>query len=93
MAAIGLVQMKRYPAMLERRKIIIEKYEDALKASGIRYQTLPHYEEHHRSCGHLFICRLLDKTLEERNEIIIEMAERGIGLQCPLQAVAYDDCL
>lgn len=79
MAAIGLVQMKRYPAMLERRKIIIEKYEDALKASGIRYQTLPHYGEHHRSCGHLFICRLLDKTLEERNEIIIEMAERGIA--------------
>lgn len=79
MAALGLVQMKRYPAMLERRKAIIERYEEVLKESGIRYQTLPHYGEDHRSCGHLFICRLLDKMLEERNEIIIKMAERGIA--------------
>lgn len=79
MAAIGLVQMKRYPAMLARRKIVIEKYEAALRDRGIRYQTLPHYGEDYRSSGHLFICRLPDKTLEERNEIIIEMAERGIA--------------
>lgn len=79
MAAIGLIQMKRYPAMLKRRKEIINKYEEALKASGILYKSLPHYGEDHRSCGHLMIVRLLNKTLEERNEIIIKMAEKDIA--------------
>lgn len=79
MAAIGLIQMKRYPAMLKRREEIIGKYEEALRVSGIRYQSLPHYGENHRSCGHLMIVRLLDKTIEERNEIIIKMAEKDIA--------------
>lgn len=79
MAAIGLVQMKRYPALLERRKVIIEKYESALNVSGIRYQSLPHYGNDHRSCGHLMIVRLLDKTMEQRNDIITQMAERDIA--------------
>jgi dTDP-4-amino-4,6-dideoxygalactose transaminase len=77
MAAIGLVQMKRYPDMLERRKVIIERYNEALKPFNV--QVLNHYGANHRSCGHLYLVRLLDKTLEERNEIITKMAERGIA--------------
>lgn len=79
MAAMGLVQMKRYPTLLERRKQIIEKYESALKLSGIRYQSLPHFGYDHQSSGHLMIVRLLDKTMEQRNEIITKMAERDIA--------------
>lgn len=80
MAAIGLVQMKRYPSMLTRRKEMILKYESALNASGIRYRSLPHYpSEDTASSGHLMIIRLSDKTLEERNEIIMRMAERDIA--------------
>jgi len=79
MAAMGLVQMKRYPTLLDRRKQIIEKYESALKLSGIRYQSLPHFGYDHQSSGHLMIVRLLDKTMEERNEIITKMAERDIA--------------
>jgi dTDP-4-amino-4,6-dideoxygalactose transaminase len=77
MAAIGLVQMKRYPAMLNRRKVIIERYNEALKPFNV--QVLNHFGADHRSCGHLYLVRLLDKTLEERNEIITKMAERGIA--------------
>jgi dTDP-4-amino-4,6-dideoxygalactose transaminase len=77
MAAIGLVQMKRYPAMLERRKVIIERYNEAFKS--LHVQVLNHFGADHRSSGHLFLVRLLDKTLEERNEIITHMAERGIA--------------
>lgn len=77
MAAIGLVQMKRYPALLERRKAIIEKYNDALKDSSV--QLLTHYGSNHRSSGHLYLVRLLRKTLEERNEVIRKMAELGIA--------------
>jgi dTDP-4-amino-4,6-dideoxygalactose transaminase len=77
MAAIGLVQMKRYPAMLERRKVIIERYNEALKPFNV--QVLNHFGTDHRSCGHLYVVRLLDKTIEERNEIITKMAELGIA--------------
>lgn len=79
MAGIGLAQLKRYPEMLYRRRQIINKYNEALK--GLNVQMLNHYpeEEGTSSSGHLYICRLLDKTTEERNEIITKMAERGIA--------------
>jgi dTDP-4-amino-4,6-dideoxygalactose transaminase len=77
MAAIGLVQMKRYPDMLDRRKVIIDRYNETLKPFNV--QVLNHFGTDHRSCGHLYLVRLLDKTLEERNEIITKMAERGIA--------------
>lgn len=79
MAGIGLAQMKRYQGMLDRRREIINKYNEGLK--GFNVQVLNHYpdEEGTSSSGHLYICRLLDKTTEQRNEIIIKMAERGIA--------------
>ena len=81
-AAIGLVQFKRYPSMLERRKKIIEKYDLAFKPYCI--QSLNHYCDIHSSSGHLYITRVFKKngvpiTDEERREIIIKMAERGIS--------------
>lgn len=77
MAAIGLKQLERYPAMLERRRKIIEKYDAALHPLGV--QTLPHYEGESVSSGHLYITRTPGISLEERNEIIIKMAEAGIA--------------
>lgn len=79
MAGIGLAQLKRYQGMLDRRRGIINKYNEGLK--GFNVQVLNHYpdEEGTSSSGHLYICRLLDKTTEQRNEIIIKMAERGIA--------------
>ena len=77
MAGIGLAQMKRYQSMLDRRREIIEKYNEALKCCNV--QVLNHYSDNHASSGHLYLVRVLDKTVEERNEIIIKMAERGIA--------------
>jgi len=79
MAAIGLAQLKRYPEMLSRRHQIIECYNTALKISGVPVQILNHYSDDHSSSGHLYLVRLLGKTLEQRNEIINQMAERGIA--------------
>lgn len=76
-AGIGLAQLKRYPEMLYRRRKIIEKYNEALKNSNV--QVLNHYSKNHSSSGHLYLVRVLGKTVEERNEIIIKMAERGIA--------------
>lgn len=80
-AAIGLAQMVRYPALLKRRREIIEKYDQAFKPLGVH--TLTHFTNEHISSGHLYITRIFKKNGEpvsdgERREIIIKMAERGI---------------
>lgn len=77
MAGIGLAQFKRYPDLLYRRRQIIERYNDALK--DLPVQVLNHYDENHSSSGHLYLTRLLGKTMEERNNVIEKMAERGIA--------------
>jgi dTDP-4-amino-4,6-dideoxygalactose transaminase len=76
MAALGLVQMKRYPALLARRREIIERYDAAFKPLGI--EVLNHFSEDHASSGHLYITRVPGMSLEQRNEAIISMAENGI---------------
>lgn len=77
MAGIGLAQMARYDDMLKRRKQIIKKYDSELCPLGI--ETLPHYTDKHESSGHLYITRIPGITAEQRNEIIIKMAEKGIA--------------
>ncbi len=76
-AAMGLAQFDRYPAMLARRKEIIEKYDAALKPLGV--EVLTHYTDDYTSSGHLYITRIPGATDEERREIIIKMAEAGVA--------------
>ena len=76
-AAIGLKQFERYPDMLKRRKVIIEKYDSALNPLGV--ETLHHYTDEWQSSGHLYLTRIPGITPEQRNEIIIKMGERGIA--------------
>lgn len=77
MGAIGLAQFARYPAMLQRRKEIIEKYDAAFRPLGVK--TLNHYTNDYQSSGHLYITRVPGISLQQRNEIITKMAERGIA--------------
>ena len=77
MAAIGLVQMKRYPDLLARRRQIIERFDAAFKPLGI--EVLNHYTHDHISSGHLYITRIPGITSEQRQNIIVAMAERGIA--------------
>ncbi|MBE6767932.1 MAG: DegT/DnrJ/EryC1/StrS family aminotransferase [Ruminococcaceae bacterium] len=76
-AAMGLAQMKRYPEMLRRRREIVEKYDAAFKPLGV--EVLPHYTDTHMSSGHLYITRVPNVTAEQRSDIIVKMAERGIA--------------
>ena len=76
-AAIGLVQFQRYPVMLERRKDIIGKYDAVLRPLGVK--TLDHYTNEYESSGHLYITNVSGITVEQRNEIIIKMAEEGVA--------------
>lgn len=76
-AAIGLVQMKRYPAMLKRRKELIELYNQEL--SGLNLQLREHFNSEHISSAHLYQVRLLGYEESNRNDVIVKMAERGIA--------------
>lgn len=77
MAGIGLAQLERYQGMLERRRHIIGVYDNALK--GLPVAVLNHYGENYAGSGHLYITRLLGRTDQERRDVIVKMAERGIA--------------
>lgn len=77
LASIGLAQMKRYRGILARRKEIIGRYDSAFKPLGV--DVLPHYTDGWQSSGHLYITRVPGITKEQRQEIIVKMAEAGIA--------------
>ena len=76
-AAIGLVQMKRFPALLARRKQLIERYNETLKDENV--SLLSHYTDDYTSSGHLYLVRLTGRDSNDRNQVINKMAERGIA--------------
>ena len=77
MASIGLVQLDRYPKLLERRVELVEQYNKAFE--GTRVVPLVHYTATYKSSGHLYITHIKGATYEQRGEIITKMAERGIS--------------
>ena len=77
MASLGLVQMLRYPKMLERRQQIVARYNAAL--DGLNVVILNHKDAEHCSSHHLYMVRLPGKSREEVNRVMEQMAERGIA--------------
>lgn len=77
MAAIGLAQLDRYESLLLRRKEIVNRYEEGFKNSKVL--LLNHYNDIDNSSGHLCLTRIENVTVEQRNAIIIKLAEKGIS--------------
>lgn len=77
MAGIGLAQLSRYEGILARRHEIVDRYDTTFKKLGVL--VLPHYTDDYQSSGHLYITRVPGVGLEQRQEIIIKMAEAGIA--------------
>ncbi len=77
MAAIGLVQLRRYSDMLKKRHSIVERYNKAL--SRFNVQVLNHRDSLSASSAHLYLTRVKGITAEQRNQIIVQMAEKGIA--------------
>lgn len=83
-ASLGLVQLKRYPNLLKRRREIIEKYEAGLeqinhRVEGCTLDWLRHVTGENISSGHLFLVRLLGCGREIRDSLIEKLAEKGVG--------------
>ena len=76
MAAIGLRQLDRYPALLKRRTEIIERYDAVCDELGIAH--LAHHTNSMNSSNHLYLTRISGINLAQRNEMIEKMAKLGV---------------
>lgn len=84
MAALGLVQLRRYPSLLARRKEIIGMYEQGLgeinkKLRKYQLTSLRHYDHDITSSGHLFLMRVQGADEDMRGHIIEEIAQLGVA--------------
>ena len=77
MAAIGLVQLRRYPELLEKRYALVRLYNELLKDCGVEMAS--HFREDEVSSCHLYLTRLTGKTMAQRNAIIEKMAEQSVA--------------
>ena len=77
MAAIGLIQLKRYPSLLKRRYEIIDMYDEFMDEMNINH--IIHKGNNYISSGHLYMIRIPDISESQRNEIITCMAEKGVS--------------
>ena len=76
MAAIGLRQLDRYQGLLARRAQIMAVYDKACDELGISH--LVHHTDYMDSSNHLYLIRVPGIDIEQRNEIIEKMADRGV---------------
>lgn len=76
-AAVGLVQLERYSGLLEKRYALTRLYNRLLAEAPVICP--PHFREEEMSSCHLYLARLVGKTLEERNAVIETLAEQGIA--------------
>ncbi len=76
MAAIGLGQLDRYKNLLERRTEIIKKYDAVCDELDISH--LVHHTDKMDSSNHLYLMRIPGISEEQRNALIVKMAETGV---------------
>lgn len=89
-AAIGLVQLRRYPELLARRRQIIETYDaglrrinDRLKEEGrgeIVLEGLTHFDGRRSSSGHLYLMQMHGYSRQQRDRAIEQMAQKGVAV-------------
>lgn len=77
MAAIGLVQIRRYSEMLEKRRRLVTVYNSLLEGHGV--ECAPHFRDDEVSSFHLYLTRLTGKSETERNAVIEAMAREGVA--------------
>lgn len=81
-AALGIVQLRRYPELLAKRSELVGLYEEELaklRDMGAAVTSLCHYTESGSSSGHLFLMRIEGMNHEERCKVIEELAKRGVA--------------
>lgn len=77
LASVGLVQLKRYDGLLNKRFELIRHYERRLAGTSIKMEM--HEGKHFKSCGHLLLTNIKGLNESSRNSVIEKMAEAGIA--------------
>ena len=80
LAAIGLIELARYESeTLPKRKHIFEKYANAF--ASYDWCVLPAFKSEWReSSYHLYLLRIKNITLEQRNEIIQKIFDKEVSV-------------
>lgn len=78
-AAIGRVQLTRYPEMLVRRKEIFDVYTNIFKNEDFAIIPFTKDDNGTESSYHLYPLRIKGFTQEQRNLLISKLAEKGIS--------------
>ena len=92
LASIGLVELERYDSeTLPARKRIFNEYSELLGKED--WAIIPHcIDERRESSYHLYLLRIKEVTLEERNLIIQEIFEQDVSVNVhykPLPMLSY----
>lgn len=80
LASIGLIELARYNSeTLVERKRIVEQYDEAF--SKLDWALVPvHKDENRTSSYHLYLLRIKDITLEQRNIIIQKIFDKDVSV-------------
>ena len=84
-AAVGIVQLSRLSALLERRRYLAQQYTDAFR--GVSWLETPYVPEH---CSHnyqSYMIRLLGDAVERRTEIMQGLLEKNISTRRAVMAI------
>lgn len=95
MAALGLRQLDRYPDLLARRAEVIRRYDAICDELGIGH--LNHHTNMVDGNGHLYLIRIPGFGEDQRNRLIIALAEAGISTNVhykplPMMTAYGGDC-
>jgi dTDP-4-amino-4,6-dideoxygalactose transaminase len=77
MAALGISQLRRYDEILAKREGLFSLYQQLLKDVGV--ELLKHRQEDSVSSFHICMVSLKNKDEIQRNQIIEQMAQKGIA--------------
>lgn len=78
-AAIGVVQLKRYEGMLEKRRQIFKIYSDILGKEDFSIIPVTKDDNGTETSYHLYLYRVKGFNEEKRNAAIQKLAEKGIA--------------
>jgi dTDP-4-amino-4,6-dideoxygalactose transaminase len=90
-AAIGLAQIRKYDLLLAERKRIFDLYNDLLK--DFQWAVTPPSRKNGKETSyHLYALRIKDITEEQRDQIIVELANNDISVNVhfiPMPMLTY----
>lgn len=89
-AAMGMVQMRKLPEILKKRRDIAGRYNEAFsKIACLRVPRVPEYAVHNYQSYWL---EILDNSPVNRNELMQKLLEKGVSSRRGIMAIHKEHC-